>query len=187
MAPLVLASASPRRAALLAADGIAFRVVVPEVDETPPPGVGPAEVARRLALAKALAVAARESAAALVLAADTIVVAPSGDLLGKARDDAEAEAMHACLAGRPHEVVTGVALHDAPLGRTRLAAVRSVVIMKDARALAAYRATGLWRGKAGAYGIQDRPSPVAAVEGSETNVVGLPMEAVRALLLEAMG
>jgi len=182
----VLASASPRRQALLRAAGLDFRVAPADVDETPPPGLAPGEVARRLALAKALAGAEREAGDGLVLGADTIVVAPDGRLLGKARDEAEARAMLLdTLASRWHRVVTGVALIAARSGWAASAAVESEVRMHGADRLEPYVASGLWRGKAGAYGVQDEPSPVAALRGSRSNVVGLPVEAVVALLAEA--
>jgi septum formation protein len=185
--PLTLASASPRRRALLEEAGIAHVVAPVEVDEDAALACargGAAAVALALALRKALARAAVEPGWALVLGADTVVVAPEGDLLGKAADEAEARALLARLSGRTHAVVTGVALVEAASGRAAARAVESAVRFRDLTSadLDAYVASGLWRGKAGAYGVQDPGTPVASVEGSTSNVVGLPIEALAEML-----
>ncbi|MBI1886618.1 MAG: septum formation protein Maf [Chloroflexi bacterium] len=181
---LVLASASPRRRDLLSRLGLPFRVVPPETEEDLAPGGGRAErLARRLAAAKAGAIAAAHPQA-LILAADTIVV-HRGRLLGKPRDATEAEAMLGRLRGRRHRVITGVAVL-AP-GRRRPYvdyAVTSVIMRRYSEAeVAASVARGDPFDKAGAYAIQDDAlRPVESWEGCYCNVVGLPLWTVVRLL-----
>jgi septum formation protein len=193
---VLLASASPRRRDLLRGAGVAFEAAPVDVDEdldAARPGAPPAEVAVGLALRKALARARLEGGGpALVLAADTIVVAPGGALFGKARDEAEAGRMLAALSGRAHDVVTGVAVLRADTGACSATSVASEVRFRTLgpEVLARYLASGLWRGKAGAYGVQDGPPGgraglVEEVRGSVTNVIGLPVEETLALLAEA--
>ncbi len=181
---LVLASASPRRRALLGRLGLPFEVVPSDADETPPPGLGPEEAAVELALAKAFAVAARRPGQ-VVIGADTIV-ALDGEMLGKPRDDDEAAAMLRRLRGRWHTVSTGVAvLRD---GRACRDVVTARVRMHDYpdEAIARYVATGEPRDKAGAYGFQGQGRAlVAEVRGSELTVVGLPVRRLAELLLSA--
>jgi len=169
---LILASSSPRRAALLEAAGYAFEVRVADVDESPLPGETAAALVRRLAALKARAVAC--GASELVLAADT-TVACAGLILNKPADAADAGRMLRQLAGRDHEVYTGVTLRHA--GGEETLVERTVVwfaAMSDAD-IAWYVASGEPIGKAGAYGIQGRASRfVTRVEGSYSNVVGLP-------------
>ncbi len=190
---LILASTSPRRRELLARFGLPFEVVGPQVDER---GLGgrPERLARRLAAAKARAVAASRSQAT-VLAADT-VVAYRGDILGKPQDAAEAEAMLRRLRGRSHRVVTAVAvLPPAPTGARRGGrrrplidhAVTRVTMRRYSDAeIAASIARGDPFDKAGAYAIQDeRLSPVEAYDGCYCNVVGLPLWTALRLLSRA--
>ncbi len=174
MPELVLASASPRRRELLARYGLVFRVVPADVAEVPRPGEAAEAFALRAARDKAAAVAAREPAA-VVLAADTVVVL-DGAILGKPRDLAEARARVGSLSGRTHVVSTGYCLRG-PLG-TRERVVSTNVTMKVIRPweLEAYLALGEWADKAGGYGIQEGAAHlVSAVDGSYTNVVGLPL------------
>jgi len=179
---LVLASASPRRAQLLTAAGIAFEARPADVDETPMAGERPHAYVQRLARDKALAGAAA-APGRLVLGADTTVVL-DGCILGKASDAAEACRVLADLAGRSHEVLTGVAL--AGVGEPTVAIASTTVwfapmTTEDIRR---YVETGEWRDKAGSYGIQGRISRfVARVAGSYTNVVGLPVSLVCDLLM----
>lgn len=174
--PIILASTSPRRAELLTAAGIPFVTQPVDVDETARPGEAPAECAQRLAQAKAGAVA--RPAGSVVLAADTLVVV-DGDALGKPRDAADAAAMLRRLSGRTHEVVTGVAIaHD---GGTIVDLVSTQVTFETLThgEIAWYVATGEPLDKAGAYGIQGGASRfVTRIDGSYTNVVGLPVELV---------
>lgn len=193
MKPLVLASSSPRRRRLLRSLGVPFSVLVPDVDERPLEGEAPAAHVRRLALAKAREVArglSPERGARWVLAADT-VIALDGEILGKPRGPRDAVRMLARLAGRSHDVLTGVALVPvggaarAGGGRARTAVVRSRVAMKpyDARTVRRYVAGGEPLDKAGAYAVQGRGRRlVSRVSGSLTNVVGLPLEKVASML-----
>jgi septum formation protein len=179
--PLVLASASPRRAELLRLAGYRFTVSHADLDETPHPGEAPAAYVQRLAEAKAAAVAGRHPDA-LVLGADTTVVV-DGDILGKPVDAADAAAMLTRLQGRVHEVLTGVAV-AGPGGRaSAVAATRVWFAPMSAGEIADYVASGEPMDKAGAYAIQGLASRyVERIEGSHPNVVGLPVAVVHALL-----
>lgn len=181
---LILASASPRRQELLARLGIPFTVEPSRVPEMHPPGPH-AQALAAVALDKARAVARRwTGGTAVVLGADTEVVL-GGRYLGKPRDAADADRMLHELSGRTHEVITGVALVEAPSGREETAAVTTRVTMvaaSDAE-IAAYVATGEPFDKAGAYAVQGLgASLVARVDGCLTNVIGLPVETTRRLL-----
>jgi len=181
----VLASASPRRLALLAQIGICPDAVVPAgIDETPEPGEAPRAHALRLAAAKARAAAAARPGA-VVLAADT-VVALGRRILGQPRDAGEAAAFLRLMSGRRHRVITAVAV--AAGGRVASRAVESVVRMKrlSAAEIAAHTASGEWRGKAGGYAIQGRAGAfVPWMQGSHAAVVGLPLAETVALLAAA--
>ncbi|MGH8161487.1 MAG: Maf family protein [Gammaproteobacteria bacterium] len=182
---LVLASASPRRRELLARLGVAFRMEVPAVDETPRPGEPSEILAARLAEAKASAVAARRGEPAAVLAADTVVVLDAR-VFGKPRDAGEAAAMLASLAGREHRVVTAVALiHDGVLEQAAVATRVWFRALTDEE-LNVYAANDETLGAAGAYAIQGGAAAfVARVLGSYSNVVGLPLVATARLLRAA--
>jgi septum formation protein len=179
---LILASGSPRRRELLARLRADFTVTPSDVDETL--DAGPvAEATVKLALRKAKAVAA-SLADGVVLGADTLVVI-DGDALGKPRDAAEAVGMLRRLRGRWHEVITAIAVVDAGSGREAAEAVVTRVRMADYSDadIDAYVATGEPLDKAGAYAIQERGGAlVAGIEGSYTNVVGLPVDETRGLL-----
>jgi septum formation protein len=184
-APLILASSSPRRLALLRQAGvIPDRIVAPAVDETPLPRELPRAHVLRLAEAKASDVARRADAAgAFVLAADT-VVACGRRILGKADDEAAARRCLDLLSGRRHRVYTAVAV-VAPDGRRALRVALTVVRFKrlHARDIASYLASGEWRGKAGGYAIQGRAEAfIPAINGSYSNVVGLPLATTLDLL-----
>ena len=181
--PLILASGSPRRRELLAELGLPFQIIFSDVPEDIVPGIEPAEQALALATKKATAVAERLDDG-LVLGADTLV-ALDDQLLGKPADDADAAAMLRRLSGREHHVVTGLALIDAATGATRTSSVTSTVRFRplDEREIAAYVASGEPRDKAGAYAIQGLGGElIAGLRGCYTNVVGLPMCEVAALL-----
>lgn len=179
---LVLASGSPRRLELLRAAGFRVEVVPSDVHETSLPGESARSQAERLALAKARAVAARVDTDRAVLGADTIVVV-DGEPLGKPRDAAHAEQLLSRLVGRRHVVVTAVALvAGARLERFH---VESGVCMRAAAAdeIRAYVATGESLDKAGAYAVQGGGRRfIERIEGSESNVIGLPMDETRAAL-----
>jgi nucleoside triphosphate pyrophosphatase len=180
---LVLASASPRRRELLAQLGIVPEAVdPPDIDETALPGELPAQHARRLALAKAAAVASRHPEA-YILGADT-VVACGRRILPKAETHMSAESCLMLLSGRRHRVIGGLCV-IAPLGQTIVRVVVSQVVFKrlSAGERAAYLASGEWRGKAGGYAIQGRAAAfIAWISGSYSNVVGLPLYETHALL-----
>ena len=183
-ARLILASASQRREELLRQLGVPFTVVPSELPEDLPPG-SPVEAVRALALAKARAVGARIGAG-VILGADTIVVL-GGTVFGKPRDPGDARLMLRALRGRLHEVVTGVALVDAPGRREVSEAVVTRVRMAEygEPEIEAYLATGEPYDKAGAYAIQGAGGRlVADVDGCYTNVVGLPVTTTRRLLVE---
>jgi septum formation protein len=187
--PLVLASASPRRRELLARVGVRFEVTPADVPEQARPGEPPAEVARRLAREKARAVARRIGPAPprWVLGADTIVVI-DGEVLGKPDDPEHALGLLQRLVGRRHRVVTGVALVASDTLEERDLVVESQVRMRaaDEGELRAYVATGEPLDKAGAYAAQGAGRwLIEAIEGSETNVIGLPLDETLALLRAA--
>jgi septum formation protein len=181
---LVLASQSPRRRTLLAGAGFRFRAIPPDVDETPRPGERPEAYAVRAARDKARAVAARLRADGggrrVVLGCDTVVIC-GGRLLGKPASRVDAARMLRALSGRTHTVCTGVALRvESTPGRWRGSSFRVVTRVRFRRLsagdIAHYVACGEPMDKAGAYGIQERAAGmVLEIEGSYTNVVGLPL------------
>jgi septum formation protein len=202
---LVLASASPRRAELLRAAGYAFEIMAADVDEAVRDGEAPAIYVRRVAAEKSNAVLAlvvsgfgrtdsRTDSRAdsrtdqtVVLAADTAVIV-DGEILGKPSDDRDAARMLRRLAGRSHEVMTGVSLRRGAceLGRVEVTTVRFAGL-SDAD-VAWYVASGEGRDKAGAYAIQGLASRfIPRIDGSYANVVGLPVACVRELLAELSG
>lgn len=183
---IILASASPRRAILLEQIGLPFRMhpsVLGDDGEVPRPDEGGAAYVRRLALAKAQDVAARLRKG-LVIGADTVVTC-QGRLFGKPQNHEEALAFLLALAGRTHQVITGIALVDAETKRAEVETEVTDVTMRpfDAREAASYVATGEPMDKAGAYGIQGRGALlVAMVQGDYFNVVGLPLTRLATLL-----
>ena len=177
---LVLASASPRRVDLLRAAGFEFGVSPVAVDESPLPNEPPRDCVLRLARLKARSV--RRDSGSVVLAADTTVVV-GGRMLGKPASTAEACDMLELLSGRDHEVLTGVAVvgDGVELEAVEASRVRFLPLTKGE--IAWYVASGEPDGKAGAYAIQGRASRfVASIEGSYSNVVGLPVSLVYRLL-----
>ena len=188
-APLILASGSPRRRDLLTRAGVSFEIRAVDIDETARPDESPTALAERLAQEKALAAASRVGAPPrrLVLGADT-VVALGDDALGKPRDPEHAVELLTRLVGGQHHVVTGVAVVDSESGSVRSRTVTSRVSMREASAeeIRDYVALGECLDKAGAYALQGEGRRfVVHVEGSETNVIGLPVEETLALLAEA--
>ena len=184
--PLVLASASPRRRELLANAGIRFEVRPSNLPEHARPGEAPAQLARRLAGEKAEAVARSlpPRPRRWVLGADTIVVI-DGEALGKPRDEEHALTLLQRLSGRRHQVVTGVALVANDTLEVRHAVVESSVHMRAAgeAELRAYLAVGESLDKAGGYAAQGAGRRlIEKIEGSESNVIGLPIEETLALL-----
>lgn len=184
--PLILASASPRRRSLLEEQGIPFEVHVSGIEERPWPGEPPASYALRNASDKARAVrAARgDSERARILSADTIVVLDDR-ILEKPVDAADAARMLESLSGRLHEVITGLVLLEPDGERGRAVRTRVRFRTLSAGEIERYVASGEPMDKAGAYAIQGGAADfVAAIEGSYTNVVGLPVEQVGTWLLD---
>ena len=187
MEPLVLASSSPRRSEILRAVGWEFETCPADVDETPRAGEAPDEYVQRLAREKAGAVASSRLFG-LVLGADTTVVV-GGDILGKPRDEEEAAEMLRRLAGRWHEVLTGVALVRAETGRAVVGLERTRVRFAETteEEIAWHVRTGQLLDKAGAYAIQGRAALfIEAIEGDYWNVVGLPVRLVYELAKRAV-
>lgn len=181
-ARLVLASASPRRAHILRTIGVPFRVVRCEVDETLMPGEEAARAAERLARAKAGAVAPSE--ALPVLGADTLVVC-DGRVLGKPQSPDDAGRMLRLLAGRTHEVVTGLCLHAGGMARSAVERTAVSFAPMSEEEIAWYTATGEPLDKAGAYHMDGRGGLfVTAVSGSPSNVAGLPVRVLLRLARE---
>jgi septum formation protein len=181
----VLASGSPRRAELLARLGLAPVVRPTDVDETPRPGERADALVARLAAAKAAASAALgDGSDEVVLAADTEVTL-DGEVLGKPCDRDDAGRMLRQLAGRTHEVVTGIAVVRGPVSAvTRVSTDVTFRDLTDAE-VAWYLATGEPDDKAGAYGLQGAGAVlVSRVDGSDTNVIGLPLAETVDLLRE---
>jgi len=182
---LVLASSSPRRHELLGRLGLPFTVRVPDVDETPRGGEDPAAYVERLARDKARAGQARAQDPSLdevVVAADTTVDV-DGDIIGKPAERDEACAMLSRLSGRDHRVHTGVAVARAD----RLVSSVTTTVVTFARLsrheIEDYVATDLPYDKAGGYSLRGTGRPfVAAIDGSASNVLGLPMAQTEALL-----
>jgi septum formation protein len=186
---LVLASASPRRAELLRSAGFEFEIRAVDIDERVRDGETPAAYVRRLAAEKSARVssgrhAGRPPHEIVILAADTTVVV-EGAILGKPRDDEEVAAMLRRLSGRRHEVLTGISLRR---GATELGRVETTTVYFSTLSdedVAWYVASGEGRDKAGAYAIQGLASRfIPRIEGSYSNVVGLPVAAVGELIRE---
>lgn len=184
MSRLILASASPRRAELLAQIGVPFEVVPADIDETPKPGEAPEAYVERLAREKALAVAGAESRLP-VLGSDTSVVI-GGDILGKPDSPASARSMLQRLSGSTHQVITAVAV--AVPGRCHCRVVTTNVTFRplSQAEIHAYVASGEPFDKAGGYGIQGLGGIfVCELKGSYSAVVGLPLCETAELLAEA--
>jgi septum formation protein len=186
---LILASASPRRRDILSAAGIDFEIVPADIEELARPSETPTDLAERLAREKALAVAARLSADRRlpVLGSDTIVVL--GDLvLGKPRDEGHAVELLSKLMGRRHQVMTGIAVCWTDRHEALSRIVISEVEMRPAtrEELEDYVAVGESLDKAGGYALQGEGRRfVVGVEGSRSNVIGLPLEETLELLERA--
>jgi len=183
--PIVLASSSPRRAEILTSLAIPFEVDPADVPEDIAPGESAERAASRLAADKAACVAARRPDS-WILAADTLVLR-DGRILGKPRDEAEAAAMLRLLGGQEHRVVTAVRLRrGAGCGReiVEVSGVRIAPLSDEE--IRWYVGTGEPRDKAGAYAVQGLGSRfIESVQGSFTNVMGLPARAVYLLLRES--
>jgi len=180
---IILASRSPRRRALLAEVVDSFEVVEPDGEEEAPPGATPEETAAARALAKARSAAASVESG-IIIGADT-VVAKGRETIGKPASPEDAARILRSLSGTRHRVLTAVALIDAASRRERIAIASTVVEMASLSEedIAAYVAGGEPMGKAGAYAIQRTGDRFARVlEGSFSNVVGLPLELLREMI-----
>jgi septum formation protein len=184
--PLILASESPRRRELLRQTGYRFLVQAAPVDEDAvDPSLSPAAYVESLAYLKTrVAIEFHGLRAGLVLGADTAVEL-GGRMIGKPADEADARRILAGLSGSVHHVLTGLALVDVAACRRWLAHDSTAVRMRPmaAEEIAAYVASGEAMGKAGAYALQETGDRyVESIQGSWTNVVGLPMELLERML-----
>lgn len=189
---LILASGSPRRRELLSEAGYEFEVRFPSPDAEGPPLTGelPADLVLRLARAKGRDVAAHTTptdSGKVIVACDTVAVC-GGEILGKPADAADARRMLRLLSGRPHEVLSGLCLIRPALNgdpENEIAQLARTTLRMDPLSDAAiddYIRSDSWEGKAGAFGYQDRLNWIHIVAGSETNVVGLPLELLAEML-----
>jgi len=185
---LILASRSPRRRELLTAAGYPFEIVVPSTPEEcgACSRVSPAELVMQIAFDKAKDVARQivdrrssngAAGTGLILACDTVADV-EGQILGKPLNEAHARQMLELLRGREHRVLSGICLWDVPHGIPDLRVAVTTLVMDTLtdEQIDEYLATGLWEGKAGAFGYQDGWDWLHVRRGSESNVVGLPME-----------
>jgi nucleoside triphosphate pyrophosphatase len=185
---LVLASASPRRADLLRAAGYTFETLAVDLDEGVRAGETPVSYVSRLAHEKSAAAMKRLAAPqdTIVLGADTAVIV-GDEILGKPRDDRDGSAMLQKLSGRSHEVLTGISVRTSTgdWGRVERTSVYMTVLSSED--IAWYVASGEGRDKAGGYAVQGLASRfISRIDGSYSNVVGLPVAAVAALLREVI-
>jgi len=168
---LILASASPRRHELLATLGLDFSIIVPEIDETAISGERPRTFAERMAKEKAGAVEAE----GVIIAADTIVV-QNDTILGKPTDSSHAHEMLTALSGGHHEVITGVCVKNDAHAVIFSVGTQVVFRILEEAEIISYIATGEPMDKAGAYAIQGGAAHmIQSINGSYTNVVGLPL------------
>lgn len=183
---LILASSSPQRRRLMTEAGYAFEVLVPgeHAECGPAAGEAPVDYAARMAYQKAADVVERVPAG-VVIACDTICEC-GGEILGKPADVADARRMLTALSGQTHHVYSGLCVWSRPDGQaqTRTAETRLVMNRLSAEVLEEYLASGQWAGKAGAFGFQDRTGWLERVAGSESNVIGLPMELLAEMLAD---
>jgi septum formation protein len=184
---LILASASPRRRQLLAEAGYEFDVVIPadSAESVRPGEENPAEIVARRASQKAADVARRVESG-IIIGCDTVVEC-DGQVLGKPVGVDDARRMLETLRGREHRVYSGLCVWTQPQGEARVRVEVTVLFMDpltDAQ-IDRYLAGGAWKGKAGAFGYQDGLDWVHVARGSESNVVGLPMELLAEMLAEA--
>ena len=186
----VLASASPRRRQLLADAGFRFDVISASgaAEDAIRPGETPSQYVMRQARQKAedvaglirrgeIAFAGAEHCPIIVIGCDTVAVC-DGTILGKPQNIGDAGRMLRLLGGRQHEALSGLCLHDIMTNKTRVEVERTILYMHamSDTVLEAYLASRQWEGKAGAFGCQDGLDWLEIVEGSESNVVGLPLE-----------
>jgi septum formation protein len=182
-APLLLASTSPQRRAILEQLGIPFEVVAPQYDENDPPGLQPVQLVQAHAHGKADSVA-DVAGDRPVLGVDTAVVL-DGRMYGKPQRPGQAEEILEALSGRTHEVVSGLCLITPAWEEIEAETTRVSFRTLTPRDIASYVSTGEWEGRAGAYAIQGRGAAlVERIEGDYLNVVGLPAALLIRLLAE---
>ncbi len=188
---LVLASGSPQRSALLAEAGYSFRVVVPspQAESGAPSGLAPEALVRLLAVRKDEDVARRLAddgpSGEIVVACDTVAHL-DGQILGKPADQDDARRMLQMLRGQVHEVLSGLCVWPLGPGQPRVEVARTRLQMErlsDGQ-IDEYVASGLWQGKAGGFGLQDRIDWLHIQEGSSSNVIGLPLELLARMLAD---
>lgn len=183
-APLILASQSPRRRQLLESAGFRFEVVSPDPDAEGEivDGEPPAQLVARLALRKAAHVAASIEQG-VVIGCDTVAEC-DGEVLGKPRNENHAREMLQRLRGREHRVFSGLCLWKCPENSKQIDVSVTRLVMEKItdEELESYLATNAWEGKAGAFGYQDGIPWIRILEGSESNVVGLPLELLAKML-----
>lgn len=183
---LILASESPRRAELLKAAGFEIEMIPSRISEDRHEGESAEDYVVRVAAAKAETVA-RERRDLPIVAADTVVVLDA-HIMGKPKDDAEATGMLRMLAGRAHEVLTGVVVRLGDEERSHVERTRVRMAPLSQAEISWYIGTGEPRDKAGAYAVQGLASRfIESIEGSCTNVVGLPVAVVYRLLRDLVG
>lgn len=179
MKRLILASASPRRKELLSGGGFEFAIITSDKESRPEKGLSPAKYAVKCAVEKCedVYLRAAKGTGAVVLGADT-VVALDGEIFGKPTSEADAERMLKLFSGKTHTVITGYALITDGMRET--GEVESEVTFNELtdEVISAYLKSGLYKGKAGAYGIQDGFDLVKECKGYRDNVIGLPIEAL---------
>jgi septum formation protein len=183
--PLILASSSPRRQQFLRNLGIEFTVITADIEEIPNHGEPSETFAKRMARAKTMAVA-RANPDCWVIGADTVVTLQDGTILGKPGNEDEAMIMLNLLNNATHRVMTGMCLccQDLAIETTLIETTKVTLMDVPEEALRAYVQTGEPLDKAGAYGIQGLGSfLVRSINGSCTNVIGLPIDRLIALLL----
>ena len=185
---IILASGSPRRKELMAMAGLPFEIMVPEVDETPKKHESPKKMVKRLSREKALEIwrnQLTEKDSAIIISADTTVVSPRNQNLGKPRNEKEAMQMVSELQGRTHSVFTGYTIVDFVKGEARKIISRVIETKVTIQALSKsevreYVEKGESLDKAGAYAAQGYGMAIIEkISGSYTNVVGLPMTQVK--------
>ena len=186
-AKLILASASPRRKGLMEKVGYEFDVIVSDVDESKfdSDNIEPTEFAKQLAYAKASDVA-KKHPDAIVIGADTIADF-DGEIIGKADNENHAQEITRKLFSKPHKVTTGLAIIQLPKNIKIVESDTTIVYPKnmDENQIVEHIESGTWQGKAGAYAIQETGDKfVERIEGSLTNVMGLPMELLEKMLLK---
>ncbi len=184
--PLVLASSSPRRIQLLTEMGLSFTTASPDIDESVLSGESALAMVARLAKEKAAAIASRADfigSPICIVAADT-TVALSGAILGKPGSYGEAAAMLRSLSGRAHQVYTGMCCYlcQGHISKTEISTTEVTFKPLDEPEIKEYVSSGIPMDKAGSYAIQGEWTPVASINGSFTNVMGLDLDVVANLL-----